>query len=75
MIFLREVLGVADIDNEELQKANKIQINNFSDFIKEINKRKQDDHHASHSNEVNQFLHLLSSSLFIYCYKIMFTRT
>tara|TARA_X000000368_G_scaffold64865_1_gene46275 strand:+ start:11545 stop:12180 length:636 start_codon:yes stop_codon:yes gene_type:complete len=75
MIFLREVLGVADIENEELQKANKIQINNFSDFTKEINKRKQDDHHASHSNEVNQFLHLLSSSLFIYCYKIMFTRT
>ena len=26
MIFLREVLGVADIENEELQKANKIPI-------------------------------------------------
>ena len=28
----------------------------------EVIRRKQDDHHASHSNGVNQFLHLLSSS-------------
>tara|TARA_B100001769_G_scaffold227461_1_gene189005 strand:+ start:410 stop:1081 length:672 start_codon:yes stop_codon:yes gene_type:complete len=71
MFFLKETLGVAEIDCYELKKANNIKITNFKDFIKEINKRKMDDHHASHSNDVNQFLHFLSSSLFIYCYAIM----
>ena len=33
-------------------------------------RRKKDDHHASHSNVVNQFFHLLSSSVFIYCYVV-----
>jgi len=37
-------------------------------FVAEVIKRKHDDHHASHSNYVNQVLHLLSSSVFIYCY-------
>ncbi len=41
-------------------------------FYAEVMQRKQDDHHASHSNAVNQFFHLLSSSVFIYCYVLAF---
>jgi len=41
-------------------------------FYAEVMKRKIDDHHASHSNGVNQFFHLLSSSAFIYCYFVAF---
>jgi glutamate-1-semialdehyde 2,1-aminomutase len=41
-------------------------------FYSEVMKRKVDDHHASHSNAINQFFHLLSSSAFIYCYVIAF---
>jgi glutamate-1-semialdehyde 2,1-aminomutase len=41
-------------------------------FYAEVMKRKTDDHHASHSNGVNQFFHLLSSSAFIYCYFVAF---
>lgn len=37
-------------------------------FYSEIMQRKHDDHVASHSNLINQFFHLLSSSVFIYCY-------
>jgi glutamate-1-semialdehyde 2,1-aminomutase len=35
-------------------------------------RRKKDDHHASHSNLVNQFFHLVSSSAFLYCYVVAF---
>jgi glutamate-1-semialdehyde 2,1-aminomutase len=42
-------------------------------FYQEISWRKEDDHLASHSNLINQFFHLLSSSTFIYCYLIAFT--
>jgi glutamate-1-semialdehyde 2,1-aminomutase len=42
-------------------------------FYAEIMQRKEDDHHASHSNGVNQFFHLLSSSVFIYCYVLAFS--
>ena len=41
-------------------------------FYTEIMQRKKDDHHASHSNLVNQFFHLLSSSTFIFCYFFIF---
>jgi glutamate-1-semialdehyde 2,1-aminomutase len=41
-------------------------------FYAEVMRRKVDDHHASHSNKVNQFFHLLSSSVFIYCYLLAF---
>jgi glutamate-1-semialdehyde 2,1-aminomutase len=41
-------------------------------FYAEIMQRKKDDHHASHSNVVNQFFHLLSSSVFLYCYAAIF---
>jgi len=37
-------------------------------FYAEVMQRKIDDHHASHSNGINQFFHLLSSSVFLYCY-------
>lgn len=36
-------------------------------------KQKQIDHEASHSNLINQFLHLISSSIFLYCYAIFFS--
>jgi glutamate-1-semialdehyde 2,1-aminomutase len=39
-------------------------------FYAEVMRRKHDDHHASHSNVMNQALHLVSSSAFIYCYVI-----
>jgi glutamate-1-semialdehyde 2,1-aminomutase len=39
----------------------------------EVMRRKSDDHHASHSNRINQFFHLLSSSVFIYCYFLAFS--
>jgi len=42
------------------------------DFSAEVMRRKKDDHVASHSNVVNQFFHLLSSSVFIYCYGLIF---
>jgi glutamate-1-semialdehyde 2,1-aminomutase len=42
-------------------------------FYSEVMQRKRDDHHASHSNGVNQFFHLLSSSTFIYCYILAFS--
>ena len=70
MFLVKETLGVAEINNLELQKANNIKITSIKEFINEISKRKMDDHHASHSNDVNQFLHFLSSSLFIYSYLI-----
>jgi glutamate-1-semialdehyde 2,1-aminomutase len=36
-------------------------------FYTEIMERKADDHHASHSNLLNQFFHIVSSSVFICC--------
>jgi glutamate-1-semialdehyde 2,1-aminomutase len=42
------------------------------EFYAEVMQRKVDDHHASHSNRINQFFHLLSSSTFIYCYVLAF---
>lgn len=41
-------------------------------FYFEIMQRKKDDHHASHSNLINQLFHLLSSSTFIFCYIFIF---
>ena len=34
--------------------------------------RKHDDHHASHNNKANQALHLVSSSVFLVCYVLLF---
>jgi glutamate-1-semialdehyde 2,1-aminomutase len=44
----------------------------LTSFYTEIMHRKHDDHLASHSNVVNQILHLLSSSTFIFCYVLVF---
>jgi glutamate-1-semialdehyde 2,1-aminomutase len=41
-------------------------------FHAEVMRRKKDDHHASHSDKMNQLLHLVSSSVFIYCYVAIF---
>jgi len=40
-------------------------------FYAAVMQRKEDDHHASHNNWMNQYLHLVSSSVFIYCYAIV----
>jgi glutamate-1-semialdehyde 2,1-aminomutase len=42
-------------------------------FYTEVMRRKEDDHHASHSNSMNQFFHLVSSSVFVFCYFLAFT--
>jgi glutamate-1-semialdehyde 2,1-aminomutase len=42
-------------------------------FYASVMQRKEDDHHASHSDKVNQLLHLLSSSVFLYCYAVIFS--
>jgi len=42
-------------------------------FYAEVMQRKRDDHVASHSHLLNQFFHLMSSSVFIYCYVLLFT--
>ena len=41
-------------------------------FYAEIMRRKHDDHVASHSHPLNQLFHLVSSSVFIYCYALIF---
>ena len=41
-------------------------------FYAEVMRRKEDDHHASHSNVTNQLLHILSSSVFLICYVYAF---
>ena len=40
----------------------------LQEFYEEIMRRKHDDHKASHSNCVNQFMHLISSTIFIFNY-------
>ena len=42
-------------------------------FYTEVMRRKHDDHVASHSHPLNQLFHLLSSSVFIYCYVLIFS--
>lgn len=42
-------------------------------FYGDVMNRKHDDHHASHNDFGNQMLHLLSSSVFIYCYFRLFS--
>src|SRR5262245_18312995 len=41
-------------------------------FYAEVMQRKKDDHHASHSNAVNQIFHIVSSSVFLGCYALAF---
>ena len=42
-------------------------------FYADVMRRKEDDHHASHSDKMNQLLHLFSSTAFIYCYFAIFS--
>ena len=42
-------------------------------FYRDVMQRKHDDHEASHSHGINQFLHLVSSSVFIFCYWLVFS--
>ena len=42
-------------------------------FYAAVMQRKHDDHHASHNNRANQALHLLSSSVFVFCYVRIFS--
>jgi glutamate-1-semialdehyde 2,1-aminomutase len=41
-------------------------------FYTEVMRRKRDDHHASHSDRVNQLFHIVSSSVFLGCYMLAF---
>ena len=41
-------------------------------FYTEVMRRKEDDHHASHSNVTNQLFHIISSSVFLVCYVYAF---
>jgi glutamate-1-semialdehyde 2,1-aminomutase len=42
-------------------------------FYVEVMRRKKDDHHASHSDTVNQIFHIISSSAFLVCYVLAFS--
>ncbi len=44
----------------------------ISGFYSEIMRRKHDDHLASHSHILNQIGHLISSSVFLFCYGLAF---
>ncbi len=41
-------------------------------FYLDVMGRKHDDHVASHSHRVNQLMHLVSSSVFLFCYVMIF---
>jgi len=41
-------------------------------FYTEVMRRKHDDHHASHSDTINQLFHIVSSSAFLVCYVLVF---
>eukprot|EP00924_Labyrinthula_sp_SR-Ha-C_P006768 snap_masked-scaffold_29-processed-gene-4.22-mRNA-1 protein AED:0.01 eAED:0.01 QI:0/-1/0/1/-1/1/1/0/206 len=47
-------------------------LNPNDSFYEGIMRQKHIDHEASHSNLINQFLHLISSTMFLYCYWIFF---
>ena len=47
--------------------------NSVSTFYQSVMKRKEDDHHASHNDAANQYLHLLSSTAFIVSYMLTFS--
>ena len=42
-------------------------------FYAAVMRRKDDDHHASHSDKMNQLIHLASSSVFVWCYVAIFS--
>jgi glutamate-1-semialdehyde 2,1-aminomutase len=64
--LLAEILCLPEADGPRAPKA--VAPNNMKEFYEEIMRRKADDHAASHSNTVNQFMHLISSTIFIFNY-------
>jgi glutamate-1-semialdehyde 2,1-aminomutase len=69
------------IDRQEKEKRMKTRLmlemfgslvpTSFKAFYTDVMLRKKDDHHASHNDFGNQMLHLVSSSVFLYCYAIL----
>ena len=59
-------------DGSHAAEAPKPVVDQSKGFIAAVMAQKEIDHHASHSNLINQWLHLLSSSMFIYCYAVFF---
>lgn len=57
---------------ENVEGPMKPILNPNDTFFEGIMRQKHIDHEASHSNLINQFLHLISSSIFLYCYAIFF---
>jgi len=64
--LLSEALCLPDQEGEHAPDATPPRT--LKEFYEEIMRRKEDDHKASHSNCVNQFMHLISSSIFIVNY-------
>ena len=65
--LLAEVLCLPEQHGPRAPKA--VPPETLQEFYEEVMRRKEDDHAASHSNTVNQFMHLISSTIFIinYC--------
>jgi len=65
--LLAEVLCLPEQTGPRAPKA--VPPETLQEFYEEVMRRKEDDHAASHSNTVNQFMHLISSTIFIinYC--------
>ena len=64
--LLAEILCLPENDGPRAPKA--VPPTTLQEFYEEMMRRKQDDHAASHSNCVNQFMHLISSTIFIFNY-------
>mmetsp|Transcript_12430 Transcript_12430/g.15416 ORF Transcript_12430/g.15416 Transcript_12430/m.15416 type:complete len:226 (+) Transcript_12430:151-828(+) len=56
----------------EEHRPTEPELNANDTFLQGVMRQKHIDHVASHSNLINQFLHLVSSSMFLYCYAILF---
>ena len=64
--LLGEVLCLPEQTGPRAPKA--VPPETLQQFYEEVMRRKEDDHAASHSNTVNQFMHLISSTIFIINY-------
>ena len=63
--LLAEILCLPEQDGPRAQGCPP---ETMQEFYEEVMRRKADDHKASHSNCVNQFMHLISSTIFIFNY-------
>jgi glutamate-1-semialdehyde 2,1-aminomutase len=64
--LLAEILCLPEQDGPRAPVATPPET--LREFYEEVMRRKHDDHKASHSNCVNQFMHLISSTIFIFNY-------